>query len=447
METLFGTDTENESNPEVALYGDAAVVTRDFIDIQFFSYTKSSFQAVMKIDIDYEVSAVAMSDNTAVVGSEDKSSTGTVYIYGKDQNGIWNETMRIVPTGIGDASFGCSVAINGDVMIVGARSDGDAGQGSAYIYRRNETSWIREANLNPPDNLTASTFGGSVSVKGDKVVVADHHYGTDFWTGLRGKGRVFVYKYDSFSSSWAQLGDSLINTNDECRNFGSFVRLTHDEELLVSCGDLLSQDHVVYYYEKQEMGDGYVLQQSITDFDKDVVSMSVNGNTMVVSERTYGFRSFVVRFFVRKNQIWGEVNHIDELLLEESFGRRVVLFGNTTLIASPTNVYVLQDYFNLSPTLVPTLSPLTMSKGPPLHHEHCRNIPFKDPRNNNATFHERVEDCCKKWLSSQLDECISASSPSNETHKDAYVSRRRRSGRRRRGLREEKVMEVESEEP
>ena len=121
------------------------------------------------------------------------------------------------------------------------------------------------------------------------------------------------------------------------------VKLTHDEELLVSCGwgD-------VYYYEKQGMGNEYVLQQSIGFGDhvySIVWSMEVDGNAMVVSEDGYGISS-VIHFFERKNHVWEEVNRIDNPSMDEYFGWEVALFGNATLIASRTNVYSLEDYFS-----------------------------------------------------------------------------------------------------
>ena len=86
------------------------------------------------------------------------------------------------------------------------------------------------------------------------------------------------------------------------------------------------------------------MQQSI-GFDNGVYSIAVDGNAMVVSEYRDG-GSYVIHFFERKNHVWEEVNRIDDTGLDVSFGREVALFGNTTLIASLTNVYPLEDYFS-----------------------------------------------------------------------------------------------------
>ena len=66
---------------------------------------------------------------------------------------------------------------------------------------------------------------------------------------------------------------------------------------------------------------------------------------MVVSERSCSTSNDII-FFMRKNHVWEEVNIIDEPTFDEYFGEQVVSFGNTTLIASLTNVYPLEDYFS-----------------------------------------------------------------------------------------------------
>jgi len=215
--------------------------------------------------------------------------------------------------------------------------------------------------------------------------------------------------------SWNQVGDTILN--DDCGIlFGYFVRLTHDGELLVACRGGSAGN--VYYYEKQGMGNDYVLQQSI-GFDNIVGSIAVDGNAMVVSEYRSG-RSYVIHFFERKNHVWEEVNRIDDTGLDEYFGRGgVALFGNTTLIASRMNVYPLEDYFSSStpshttpistppPSTMPTEAPSSLFLYyPDWNKFHCNNDPSSSSTSIGITFHKTVEECCEKWFSWQQDECI-----------------------------------------
>ena len=331
LEGLFENDCVYLCYPQVLIDGDTAVVTRDFVDIQFFSTTNSTLEIITKIDIDYYPAAVAIHDNTVLIGST--LEYDDVYVYEKDQTGIWSQAMQIQKSNLDHKTFfGYSVAIDGNVMIVGAPGpDG----GSAYVYRRNETTWVEEAKLTPGDDATVSDFGLSVSVKGTRIAVGAPG------TGIRGeeyKGTVFVYELDSVSKSWNVASGTLVN--DDCGEYyGYFVRLMDTQNLLVTCGGdyNIGDAGTVYYYEHPGTGGDYVLEQSIR-FQNVVLSLAVSQNAMVLGEFRYP-RPLAVHFFVRKNNVWEEVAIIDESTFPLCFGYVLALFGNTTLIASGRNVY------------------------------------------------------------------------------------------------------------
>lgn len=342
------------------MHGNTAVVTRLYMDVQFFARTDASFELTTKIDIDYAPTAAALSGNTAVIGSAwEDDDAGAAYVYERDPRGVWSEVARIQPRDmVPEALFGCSVAVDADVLVVGALGFTEGSPGSAYVYRRNDTTWTQETKLSPPNNSAAEDFGWSVSVKNTSIVIGDDLYSD-------GEGAVFVYEFDPSTESWHQLGGTLRNNNCD-QGFGSVARLADEGGLLVRCLYHGSVVGTVYYYEKQETGEYYVLQQRIEfgnvaareddeygddDTDVDVSahvvgSLAVDGTAMVVSEFKRQDRSRVLHFFVRKGNAWEEVAAVDEPTLHKYFGERVALFGNSTLVASNKNVYLLADYFD-----------------------------------------------------------------------------------------------------
>jgi len=370
LKVLFEADCDN-CDPQIALHGDTVVLTRNNIDIQFFEATAEGFQLVNKIDIGYKPTAVDIhtdqqtlfvDTDVVVIGSYfENDSTGAAYVYEKGQSGIWYEAARLDPsaTDISQVAapgwaaisegtlFGRAVAINDEynLIVVGADDDGAEGQGAVYIYRRSSygSTWYEEAKLIPPGGSTAESaegFGYTVSSKGTTVVVGDIAY------GAQKEGAVFVYE---FSTGWVgvypieEFSDAikLIGTvmNTDCKNFfGQIVRLTHDEDLLVTC----SGNNIVYYYEKQGAEREYVLKQNIP-FEHSIMSIEVDENVMVVGE-TGKFDN--VHVFARKDHAWEEINQIDGPVSDDSFGRKVALHGNTTLIASQSNVYQLEHHFS-----------------------------------------------------------------------------------------------------
>ena len=68
---------------------------------------------------------------------------------------------------------GLSVEISGDVAIVGARLNDEAGvdAGAAYIYRFDGMTWSQEAKLIANDVVAGDHFGVAVDIDGDVAVV------------------------------------------------------------------------------------------------------------------------------------------------------------------------------------------------------------------------------------------------------------------------------------
>ena len=87
------------------------------------------------------------------------------------------ETAKLTASdGAADDSFGTSVAVSGDTVVVGAPLDSgaSAGQGSAYVFVEPGGGWVsatETAKLTASDASVDDAFGHSVAVSGDTVVV------------------------------------------------------------------------------------------------------------------------------------------------------------------------------------------------------------------------------------------------------------------------------------
>jgi hypothetical protein len=157
---------------------------------------------------DYFGSSVAVSGDTAVVGAywEDSNTTGVnstpndtgglnfnsgaAYVFVRSA-GVWTQQAYLKPAAVGTTQagdlFGSSVAVSGDIVVVGAEledssalgvnstpDEGAAGAGAVYVFVRNGTTWTQQAYLKPAAVGTTQAldrFGNSVAVSGDTVVV------------------------------------------------------------------------------------------------------------------------------------------------------------------------------------------------------------------------------------------------------------------------------------
>jgi len=74
-----------------------------------------------------------------------------------------------------NAQFGESVSLLADVLVVAAVNEanqGGSGAGSAYVFVRNDTvPWIQAAKLLASDADVVDSFGSSVALSGDMVLV------------------------------------------------------------------------------------------------------------------------------------------------------------------------------------------------------------------------------------------------------------------------------------
>jgi len=124
--------------------------------------------------------SVSISGEYAIVGargdSDNGNYSGSAYIWKRDET-TWSEQAKITASDgtVGD-TFGCSVSISGDYAISGAYydDDGNYSSGSAYIFKRDGTGWIEQAKVTASDGAAHDRFGAAVAISGDYAIVGAH---------------------------------------------------------------------------------------------------------------------------------------------------------------------------------------------------------------------------------------------------------------------------------
>jgi hypothetical protein len=124
---------------------------------------------------------------------------------------------------------GKGVAIDGDVAVVGAPHD-DIGanqdQGSATVFRWTGAAWVEEAELVVAGGAEFDRFGDSVAVDGDVVVVGAPHGGYDAGPPSVLPGYVVVYRHDG--SAWVAEQTLHPTTLDPTPMFGTSLAVQDD---------------------------------------------------------------------------------------------------------------------------------------------------------------------------------------------------------------------------
>ncbi|MEZ6014089.1 MAG: FG-GAP repeat protein [Planctomycetota bacterium] len=165
------------------------------------------------------------------VGDRDAGSgTGSAYVFTRS-GGAWSETQKLLASDLARRSnFGASLAVDDDVLVVGAPLDDhgsatSADLGAAYVFRNHGGTWAEEVKLRPSDIHGGMEAGHSVSVMGDLVLIgapgahspltrAGAAYVfervSSTWTERQKLVDAFPLQQDHFGSSACLLGDSLV---------------------------------------------------------------------------------------------------------------------------------------------------------------------------------------------------------------------------------------------
>ncbi len=127
-------------------------------------------------------SAVAIDAGTIVVTSprddDGGRNSGAAYVFDFDAaSTTWLQTRKVTdPNGRAKDLFGESVAIDGSLLVVGARLDDGLGtnSGSAFVFQRNRggtDNWGLRKKLKAADASAFSQFGTSVDISGNLIAV------------------------------------------------------------------------------------------------------------------------------------------------------------------------------------------------------------------------------------------------------------------------------------
>ena len=161
--------------------------------------------------------SVAVSGNIAVVGASGKTvgsngAQGAAYVF-VESGGIWSQQAELTASdGAASAEFGGSVAVSGNMIVVGASFGASKTQGAAYVFVQNGTTWSQQAELTASDGAYQDWFGYSVGISGNTVVVGapNHLVGSN---GEQGAAYVFAQSGTKWTQQ-AELTESNGATGD-----------------------------------------------------------------------------------------------------------------------------------------------------------------------------------------------------------------------------------------
>jgi hypothetical protein len=310
---------------------------------------------------------VALSDSTLVI-SDPNTTPESVYVYAKGAEG-WPTTPNVIetdPEGYpGDRlndSFGQSLAISGDTLMIGSASVDDNGDGVVYEYTAGSGGWPTTPTLTmtdpgaSPSNRINDGFGDSVALSGTTAMI-----GAD---GSFGDGQPLVYEFTEGSGGWPASPTVTLpapQSSDDC--FGrTHISISGTTALIAGC--LNQYKGAVYAYAETAAG---WQQKPVAAFNDPAPKGRNNyfgsalevsdGRAVIGASGTDDYRGRAYVYAMDDNGSW---NTTPVFVLndrpsgkEYSFGFAVGLSGSTAVIGAPEagptsdNVYGLAYLYDV----------------------------------------------------------------------------------------------------
>ncbi len=169
--------------------------------------------------------SIALSGDTAIIGSMlSDASVGAAYVFERE-NGVWAQAQRLTAkdrTKSGD--FGSTVAIDGDTIVVGARSaagEKPDGSGALYVFDRGQNGFTETTRLLAPPSMILRYLGWSLTMDGDTVLAGsqDDVQGTGSMAGS-------AYLFERNDGEWSFEQRLLPSEGEALAEYGWAVGLS-----------------------------------------------------------------------------------------------------------------------------------------------------------------------------------------------------------------------------
>ena len=230
---------------------------------------------------DFFGNSVAIDGDTIVVGAHGAGTGGAAYVLRTSDGGAtYDEVAKLTASDAASSDrFGYSVAIDGNTIVVGAYRKG-SWTGAAYVFRTTDggATYVELAKLTAADAASGDSFGYSVAVAGDTVVV-----------GTYSKEAVYVFLTTDGGATYAQVAKLTASNAASGDNFGKSVAIDGNTIVVGAyAGGMYSSGWgAAYVFRTTDDGATYDQVAKLTAddgaaYDRFGSSVAIDGGTIVV---------------------------------------------------------------------------------------------------------------------------------------------------------------------
>jgi len=201
--------------------------------------------------------SVALSDSIAAIGAHNfNKGRGVVFIAELNKEGWYVTDTLLGSTALSGAEFGNSLAMDGDLLIIGSRRDSehDVQTGAAYIFQLENGKYEEKQKIFPPSPVPYSNFGWSVAVKNATLYVGAPGYEHNEIEG----GAAFGYAYNSGTVNLIDVQHT--EPAEILTDFGIRLQIT-ETYLFVSAEEMNFGERGAVYFYKRDADTTVLLQK------------------------------------------------------------------------------------------------------------------------------------------------------------------------------------------
>ena len=192
---------------------------------------------------------LALAGDVALVGAPEHGEVGATYVFLRDsQTGQWRQESILTADVTAASRFGTSVAFDDGVALVGIPGTAET-TGSVRAYSREPGSgtWTEEQGLTSPGGSTGDGFGTSLALSGNELLVGAPG-------AHEGRGAVHLFVRDSRGAPWRSAGELPSSGVASGAALGSTVALGGDVAVAGAPGAAFGRGQAAVYSRASDGG-------------------------------------------------------------------------------------------------------------------------------------------------------------------------------------------------
>ncbi len=299
--------------------------------------------------------SVAISGDIAVLGAPNANAgaekSGTAFVFVRTGR-TWQQRAKLGGDNPEAAdNFGESVSVDRNTVIIGVPRDDDAGRdaGSAYVYFRDGVAWKKQAKLIPADPGGSDGFGDAVCIHGNTAIIGatGHTHGGKRFTGA-------AYVFVRNGNRWVQQTKLTVEDGGKGDRFGTSIGFI-GKTIVVGAPfyDSANAKDVGAAYVFIPDGNGWKLQAKLKSKDAGKghnfgAGVATTGNIVIVGSPGYDRPergSGAAYSFVREDGVWTQTARVtpEHGARDLNFGYVISMSENTVAISSHSKPFLVHD--------------------------------------------------------------------------------------------------------